>query len=463
MNRYRKQIIYYLIVCCILLSTLSVRAAVPKTEGAEVSGMITDNKIPSIKTAEWTTINLTVIDGYGINWTRISTGKYALVARYLWPIIHPSWKNLLGFSALRFEPEIIDGNPRGWSTKITPSAIATADQGKRYNLILEVKTDDIAVDYAVVVGVKVTRVAPSGQDIGVSYINIPVKASSLNNLKMTSGYTTKDTSPRSHVNFDITLTNLGYYRDMFNLEFVDKSGATIIASQQVIALNPEETQNVRIDVLTKEQFFDIGTPNIINIYATSSSDPKPQLIGSFVVTTKGFYFSPLIGIVLTPIILIIVLIFLFWFFIKERRDIEQFGKPEKPWKIPEEKTHLLDLKQNDKKAYAQERQMMKDEYKSALLWHRDDRQAMKQKPIEEEPVHKDTLIKKLSGLLKKPEKKSAPKKKPKKRLPFLLKKSGEKTKKEIAKTIVPVEDTNKEESIAKIKKEQEKQLRKTKR
>jgi hypothetical protein len=449
-----------------------VQAKKPNTEdeGAAVVGTISDNSIPSIKTSEWTTINLTVLDGYGIRWGYIS-GKLPILTRYIWPIIHPSWRNLLGYSALRFEPEIIDGDPRGWYTKITPSFIATADNGKNYTLTLEVKTDDIAVDYAVVVGIKVTRIAPSGEDVGTSYINIPVKASSLNNLKMTTGFTTKETSPRSHVNIDITLTNRGYYRDMFNLEFVDKSGATIIASQQLIVLNPEETQNVRIDVLTKEQFFDIGTPNLINIYVTSRSDPKPQLIGSFVVTTKGFYFSPLIGIVLTPIILIIVLIFLFWFFIKERRDVEQFGKPEKPWRIPEEKAHLLDLKQNDKKAYAQERQMMKDEYKSAMLWHRDDRQAMKQKPIEEETGQKETLSRKLSSLLKKsekklsslvkkPEKKSNQKKKPKKKLPFLLKKSAKKPKEEIAKPIVPVKDTSKEEAIAKIKREQERQLRK---
>ena len=52
---------------------------------------------------------------------------------------------------------------------------------------------------------------------------------------------------------------------------------------------------------------------------------------------------------------------------------------------------------------------MKDEYKSAMLWYRDDRQAMKQKPIEEDSVQKDTLSKKLSGLLKKSEKQPRPK------------------------------------------------------
>jgi uncharacterized membrane protein len=204
---------------------------------------------------------------------------------------------------------------------------------------------------------------------------------------------------------------------MFNLEFVEenKNGAIIIASQQVVVLNPDETQKVRIDVLTQEKFFDLGTPDIINIYVTSTTDPKPQVIGSVVVVTKGFYFSPLIFIVLTPIILIIVLIFLFWFFIKERRDIERFGKPEKPWNIAEEKTYLQDLKQDDKKTYALERQMMKDEYKSSMLWYQNYKLAMKQETIEEKPKLKGILRKKLSGLFKKPEKTTVQKEKPKKK------------------------------------------------
>ena len=432
------------------------------TEPAEVVGTLSDPKIPSIKTAEWTTINLTILDGYGIPWETLST-KFPILSRYIWPVVMPSWKDFLGYSALRFEPEIVEGDPRGWYTKITPSAIATADQGKIYNLKLEVKTDDVAVDYAVVVGVKVTRIAPSGEDIGVSYVNIPVKASSLNNLKMTAGFTTKETSPRSHVTIDISLTNRGYYRDMFSLKFVEESGATIFASQQVIVLDPEETQQVRIDVLTPEKFFDLGTPNIINIYATSISDPNPAPIGSFVIVTKGFYFSPLIGIVLIPIILIIVIIFIFWFFIKERRDIERFGKPEKPWKIPEEKANLLDLKQDDKKAYQQERQMMKDEYKSSMLWYKDYRQEMKQESIEKESAQKETLGKKLSSLFKKSETTSVQKEKPKKKSSIPLKKSVEKPKKEVVKPIVSVKDTSKEEAIAKIKSEQEKQLKMLKR
>jgi len=467
LNRCGKQIISLSLVCYILFSAISVHAQETLTESAEVVGTIdtpADHKIPSIKTSEWTTINLTVLDGYGLNWTRLQQ-IFPFQTKYLWPIIHPSWKAFLGYSSLRFEPEIISGNPRGWYTKITPNTIANADQGRTYKLVLEVKTDDIAVDYAVVVGVKVIRVEPSGKDYGMSYINVPVKASSLNNLEMTSDITTKEVAPHSFVNFDISLTNLGYYRDMFKLEFVKENGLTIATSQQIIVLSPEESQNVRIAILTEEKFFDIGTPNKITIYATSNSDPKPQLMGTIVVVTKGMYLSPLIGIVLVPIILIIVLFFLFWFFIKKRRDMEILGKPEKPWNIPEEKAYLQDLKQDDKEAYEKERKMMEDDYKSSMLWYQHYRQSLQQKPDEEKSILKkifNIFSKKLFVLFKRPEKKPTKKEKPKKKLPILLKKPAVKPKEETVKSVVPILDTDKEKALAKIRSEQEKQLRKLK-
>ncbi len=460
--------INHLLVCCILLFSsliaVSVHAQETLTESAEIVGTIedlTDYKIPSIKTSEWTKINIKVVDGYGLNWTRLSSNMYFL-ATYVWPIIHPTWKRFLGYSSLRFEPEVVDGDPRGWYTKITPSAIQTADQGKTYFLTLEVKTDDIAVDYSVVIGVKVIRVAPDGTDYGMSYIYIPVKASSLNNLKMSTGFTTKEAAPHSFVNFDVALINLGYYRDTFKLHFVEENGLIIGATQQLIVLNPSESQNVRFNVLTDEKFFDIGTSNRINIYATSASDPDPQLIGTVIVTTRGIYLSPLIGIILSPILLLIIIIFIFWFFIKNRRDVEIYGKPEKPWTIPEEKAYLQDLKQNNKEAYQQERTMMKDEYKSALLWHQDYRRTEKQGRVEEQPVQKESLIKKMSAFFKKPEKEPVKKEKPKKKALVPLKKPAEKPKKEALTPTGPVEDKSKEDAIAKIKKEQEKQLRRLK-
>lgn len=448
-----------------LFNGVSVYAQETDTESAEVVAEIInlkDNRILSIKTSEWTSIDIKVVDGYGLNWTALHD-RLPFLSTYIWPIIHPTWKRFLGYSSLRFEPEIVEGDPRGWYTKITPSAIATADQGKTYYLTLDVQTDDIAVDYSVVVGIKVIRVAPDGEDYGSSYIYVPVKASSLNNLKMTTGFSTKEASPHSFVYFDISLLNLGYYRDMFTLQFVEDNGLTIAASQQVVVLDPEESQNVRINVLTEEKLFDIGTSNRISIYATSTSDSNAQLLGTVIVTTRGLYVSPLIGIILSPILALIIIIFIFWFFIKNRRDVEIYGKPEKPWSIPEEKAYLQDLKQNNKEAYQQERKMMQDEYKSALLWYQDYRQTEKQQPVEEQPpVQKESFSKKISTLFKKPEKEPVKKEKPKKKTPVPLKKTAEKPKKETKIPTAPVEDKSKEDAIAKIKKEQEKQLRRLK-
>ena len=115
-----------------------------------------------------------------------------------------------------------------------------------------------------------------------------------------------------------------------------------------------------------------------------------------------------------------------------------------------------------RQAYQQERQMMKDEYKSSMLWYQNYKQSMKQEPIEEEPAQKDTLGKKLSGFFKKQETTTVQKEKPKKKPSVPLKKSAEKIKEEVVKPIVPVEDTIREEAIAKIRREQEKQLRKMK-
>lgn len=414
-------------------------------EPAEVIGTIdsSNNKVPSIQTGNWTVINLTVHDVFGINWTRLSA-RLPFLSQYIWPIIHRSWKPFLGFTSLRFEPQVVEGDPRGWYTKIDPTAISEADQGRTYQLKLYVKTDNIAVDYAVVIGINVTRLNVYGNVFGESEIYIPVKASSLNNIKMDAGsVTSKQIAPHSYGEFDVTLQNLGYYRDMFQLKFIADNGLIVAASQQIIVLSPDESQNLKIEFLTPEKFFDIGTPNTIQVYATSASDPNPMLIGTLVVITQGFYISPLIGIILAPIIIIIILIYFFFFYLKKRRDKELFGKPEKPWKLPEEQQHLRELKQQDNKAYKKERLMMEDEYKSAILYYQDYRQSVKAKPKEEVPEKKEQSKKPLSTLFKKSEKP-----------PKIEEKKVE--------AIVPAEDKNKEKALAKIQREQAKQLKRKK-
>ncbi|HVQ00229.1 MAG TPA: hypothetical protein VMT57_01815 [Candidatus Thermoplasmatota archaeon] len=328
--------------------------------------------------------------------------------------------------------------------RIDPTYIAQTDAGRVYNNVtLQVKTDDIAVDYAVVVGVKVTRLDVFGDPAGVTNITIPVKASALNNIEMnTLGTTTIYVSPHSYASFNVNVKNRGYYKDTFFLEFMNTSDLFVSTPQQSIVLNPDDSQAVQISVLTPERFYDLGTPTTINVYVTSTTDSNPRLIGSLVVVTEGVYVSSLVGIILVPIIAIILLVFIFFFFVKSRRDRGLYGKPDKPWNIPEEKAHLRELKKTDKKAYDQERRMMEDEYKSALLYYQDYRQSLKVEPVQEPSKEVE----------------------PKKPLSKLFKKSAKPPKVEEKKVeaIVPAEDKTKEKALAKIQREQEKALRKKK-
>lgn len=336
---------------------------------AEVVALIDEpnNEIPAIKVTEYTTINVTVRDAFGIPWEQLSTNM-PILAKYIWPILHPSWKPFLGFSSLRFETEIVNGDERGWFHYVEPSAIANADQGRIYNLTLYAKTDDISVDYAVVIGIKVTRLNVYGEEFGVSYIYVPVKSSQLNNVRMNLADTSKEATPKSYVTYEGQITNYGYYRGMFELEFEHDEDLTVSTPNQLIVLESGETKNVQIQVLTAEKLFDVGTPYEIIIRAKSSGDPEPVHVGTIRVISQGLYISPLALIIAVPIIILLLIVFIVFYILKDKRDREIFGKPDKPWDLPEEKEYLKKLKKEDTEKYQQVMDMMKQEYQSSLLW-----------------------------------------------------------------------------------------------
>jgi len=348
-------------------------------EAAEIIANIDapNYKIPAVRISEWTSINITVTDAFGINWTQLET-FFPIRSRYLWPIIHPSWKPFLGYTSLRFEPEIIQGDPNGWRLRVTPNAIPQANSGDTYKLTLDVQADDINIDYAVVVGIRAVRSSVYGEDIGDSYIYVPVKASALNNVKMQTTSTTIEAAPHSIVQFDATISNYGYYKDMFSIELRSETDLKILSPNQVIVLEPGSNQKISIDVLTPEKLFDPGTPNRIEVYIFSSGDPDAMHIGSLVVITKGVFISPLGLIIAAPIILLLLLVVLFIIYSKDKKDRELYGKPDKPWLIPEEKKYLEQLKAEDKEKYSMVLSMMRDEYASSLLWYQSFKDSIKQ-------------------------------------------------------------------------------------
>ncbi|MEM0493036.1 MAG: hypothetical protein QXS02_03660 [Candidatus Thermoplasmatota archaeon] len=361
-----------LLVCN--LSTLNViEARKLDTSGpAEVNAYV-DGDIPSIKTA-WTPINITVVDAFGIDWDRLSSTLPEWWMRFIWPL-NPQFpqpiQRLLGYTGLRFIPEIIEGDARGWYVKVTPTSISQSNPGRKHSLVLDVRTDDSAIDYDVIVGVKCLRLDLYGEPIGSSYITIPVKASPLNFVEMKTLHTTSKAGLKTVVKLDFDITNKGYYKDVFQFDIKTENGLVALVDQQAVTLNSGETKRITLSVRTPEKLYDVGTGNKIDIYVYSKGDPNKILVGSMVIITEGFYVSPLVGIVTIPIIIVLLLITLFYFYLRNKRISSYIAKPDKPWNIPEERAYLEELKNKDKKEYEKVLGMMEEEYQSAMLWYKD--------------------------------------------------------------------------------------------
>jgi hypothetical protein len=262
----------------------------------------------------------------------------------------------------------------------------------------------------------------------------------------------------------VLVENQGNYNDTFNFRIRSETGYPLtLTNNGTITLRPGEQGQAFVGVAVPANFLDTGTLHSIFIDTYSAEQPNTSIASQRIfVETQGFYFSEensMYTIGFGLIFLIGVVIFLVW-----RRKIpgKTSKKPEKPWKLPEEQTHLAELKRTDKNAYEQERILMEDEYKSALLAYKDDQKQLRRKPTKEKAKKAETSIfKKLITSLQtavKPKKKQ--KEKTKKKPVPLLKKPEKKPKEKIIKPLVSVEDSSKEKILAKIKREQDKQLRK---
>lgn len=252
-------------------------------------------------------------------------------------------------------------------------------------------------------------------------------------------------SPNQIATIPVLVENQGNYNDTFNFRIKTETGYPLaLTSNNTITLQPGEQGQALVGVAASPNTLDTGTLHSIIIESYSAEQPNTSIATQRIfLETQGFYFSEQNSVYTIGFgffILFVLSLFIYW---GRKKSGKNSKKPEKPWKIPEERQHLQELKRTDKKVFEQERIMMEDEYKSALLWYEGYRKSLRKKPKEKKPKKKQ-------------------KEKPKKRVPAILKKSIEKPKEEKVESIVPVEDKSKEKALAKIKSEQEKQLRKMK-
>jgi hypothetical protein len=267
-------------------------------------------------------------------------------------------------------------------------------------------------------------------------------------------------TPNNVISIPVLVQSQGNYNDTISFRAKSENGSLLKVTQNsTIGLKPGEQGQVFIGVASPNNFLDTGTLHKITLEAYSADQPNVTIATQDIaLETQGVYvseenatFSILFGL----LFLVVVFLFFYW----RRKVAEKIRKkPEKPWKIPEEQQHLAILKRSDKNAYEQERILMQDEYKSALLWYKEDKKPTQKNTIKE-PSKKpfSSFFNKLQMSLKS---KVKPKTQPKKTQPILRKKPEKKPKAQTVKPTVLTTDQTKEKILAKIRKEQEKQLRK---
>ena len=357
------------------------------TSGAELS-VLPIGQIPSIIPNQETTINLRYTDNFGMNWTRLqnfygNTGirkiMSFIVTRVIWPIIHPTWKPFLGYTSVILNAEVV-GNPEGWIASVDPTTIPMSTDGTTTNLSLKVYMNDLTAVNTVTIRISATRILKDGKtEYGTSYFDIPVRSGKLNFLGIKPDAQVKTVSPDSMVTFHIDVTNRGYFVDTFAAKVSSDAQMKGSLSESSFVLQPGETRDITLTVMTADVFFDPGTTHTITIEAYSLRYPANRFTGQVQVTTRGFYVSWLVWFGIGLVIFILIVLFLLIRYIMEWRYRRLCGgKPDKPWTIPEERRYLEELKTQDKEEYNKVLRMMGDEYHSAMLWYKDYCRAMRE-------------------------------------------------------------------------------------
>jgi hypothetical protein len=278
------------------------------------------------------------------------------------------------------------------------------------------------------------------------YVNVSVKVKPYHAAKIYA-VPPGTLTPNEIISIPVMVENQGNYNDTFNFRVKSDRGYPLtLINNGTITLQSGEQGQVFVGVAAPGDIVDTGTLHSLIIDVFSADQPNVT-IGTqrLMLETQGLYVSEQISAYSIGIAFFIILVLslvLTW----RRRVNQQISiAPVKPWKIPEEQQHLAELKQTDRNAYEQERLMMVDEHKSALLWYEGYRKSLRKKPTTEKPEQKqkEKPKKPLSTFFKEPEKPP----------------QGEQKK---VQPSIPAKDAAKEKALAKIKNEQDKQLKKLK-
>jgi len=303
--------------------------------------------LPAVKVNEWVSFNATVIDDYDFNWDQFKDWPY-FVTHIYWRFLFgiPDIGKILDYNTIKIDADVVDQNynvAEGWDAQVDPSSITGTTQGRQWPIKISATTFRAGVEYAVFIRLKLTRIDAWDGIEGISYLYIPIKASSYNDIEMISKTTTKKASPKSIAVFDIEFKNNGYYQDVFNFMVEGDDQVTGHFDSQALFIEPGETKSAKLYLMTEGGLYDPGTPHRLNIFTYSRLNQTKTYVGTVNLITEGGHISPLFFIVFAVVaIIIFVVVFVFYknkiknLFnrkkeesAKKEKDSEKSKKPEK--------------------------------------------------------------------------------------------------------------------------------------
>ncbi len=169
----------------------------------------------------------------------------------------------------------------------------------------------------------------------------------------------------------IEIKNLGSHIDTFSFTInTSIDNELVVSPPDSITLEPGEVGHTSIGIASPLSFRDPGTAHSIHIEAYSIYEPDRLFDNTLVIITRGMYVSEM-NTFYFAFFGIIILLGAMLFFYRRRKILQKLCiKPDEPWELEKEKKYLDKLEEKDKEKYDETMKMMKDEYKSSLLWYK---------------------------------------------------------------------------------------------
>jgi len=179
-----------------------------------------------------------------------------------------------------------------------------------------------------------------------------------------------DIKPYEVKSIPVTIRNLGSHIDTFNFRVKTTDKNMVVTPPPAITLKPGEEAQALVGVAAPKSFLSLGATTSIFLEAYSIYDPNNVFSNTITLSIVGVHLagSPTYNFVIFLITLFVIFVIIFYFIRKRREKI--CIKPDKPWDNLEEKKYLEKLKEKDRRKYKDTLRLMKDEYDSSMLWYK---------------------------------------------------------------------------------------------